>query len=57
MTNISIKLKCSTPSLVLFTEFSQDDQVKVGEIDRACSTHGAENKAYRVLVGKPEKNQ
>jgi hypothetical protein len=30
------------------------NQVKEGEMGRACSTNGATRNAYRILVGKPE---
>jgi hypothetical protein len=29
-------------------------QVKANEVGRACGTHGRGEKAYKVLVGKPE---
>jgi hypothetical protein len=32
-----------------------NDQVKEGEMDRACSTNGGEEECiYTILVGKPE---
>jgi hypothetical protein len=31
--------------------------MKADEIGRACSTHGREENAYKVLVEKPEKTR
>jgi hypothetical protein len=31
-----------------------NDQIKVDEMGRACSTHGRAGKAYDVLVGNSE---
>jgi hypothetical protein len=28
-----------------------------GEIGRACSTHGVDEKLYKILFGKPEKRR
>jgi hypothetical protein len=33
------------------------DQVKEDEMGRACSTNGEKRNAYRILVGKPERNR
>jgi hypothetical protein len=33
------------------------DQVKEGEMGRACSTNGAKRNAYIVLVGNPERKK
>jgi hypothetical protein len=38
----------------IFVKYNQNDQVKVDEMSRACSTHGEKRNAYRILVGKPE---
>jgi hypothetical protein len=35
-------------------KYHSDDQVKMTEIGRTCSTYGGRRGAYRVLVGKPE---
>jgi hypothetical protein len=33
-----------------------EDQIKEDEMDRTCSTNGEKLNAYRILVGKPERN-
>jgi hypothetical protein len=40
--------------LVLFTQYKQNNEVKEGKLDRACSRNGDKRHAYRILVGKPE---
>jgi hypothetical protein len=40
--------------IILIAKNKWNDRVKVGEMGRACSTHGAKRHGYRVLVGKPE---
>jgi hypothetical protein len=39
---------------VLFTKYYWGDQIKEGEIGRACSTHGQMRNAFKILVGKPD---
>jgi hypothetical protein len=39
---------------VLLAKYNQNDQVKEGEIDKVCSTHGRKTNSYSVLEGKPE---
>jgi hypothetical protein len=34
--------------------YNYNDQVKEGEMGRACSMNGAKRNANRILVGKPE---
>jgi hypothetical protein len=40
---------------VLFIKYTENDQVKEDEKGRACSMHGEQRNAYRILVGKPER--
>ena len=39
---------------VLLTKYSSGDKKEKNEMDRACSTYGCGESAYRVLVGKLE---
>jgi hypothetical protein len=39
---------------VFLVQYNLNDQVKEGEMDRICSTNGANRNAYRILMEKPE---
>jgi hypothetical protein len=39
---------------LFFAKNNRNNRVKEGEMGKACSTHGDNRNAYRVLVGRPE---
>jgi hypothetical protein len=42
---------------VLFAKYSQNCQVKEGQMDRECSTRGEKRNTCRLLVGKPDQKK
>jgi hypothetical protein len=48
------KLLIKSLIIVILRQILFDDEIKKGEMDGPCSTHGEKRSVYTISVGKPE---